>query len=81
MAVEAAATGKPVYISPLERKFLAPAMKFDAFHESLRRRGVARKFEGEIADWSYELLDETRRAAEEVIRRMRSREVSPKRVR
>lgn len=69
MAVEAASTGKPVYIAPLERKPFAPVMKFDAFHESLHRRGIARKFEGAIADWSYEPLNETRRAAEEVLRR------------
>lgn len=71
MAAEAASTGKPVYILPLARRPFASPRKFDAFHEDLRARGASRLFHGEIAAWTYEPLDETARAADEIIRRWR----------
>jgi mitochondrial fission protein ELM1 len=71
MATEAATTGKPVYILNLRRKSFASARKFDAFHADLIARGVAREFRGEIAAFDCAPLDETGRAAEEVIRRWR----------
>ena len=40
MAVEAAATGKPLYIVDIP----GGSAKFDRLHESLRKRGVARTF-------------------------------------
>ncbi len=73
MATEAAATAKPLYILPMRRKPFASASKFDAFHESLCKRGASRVFRGEIEAWIYEPLDETARAATEVIRRWRAR--------
>ncbi|MFN0024291.1 MAG: mitochondrial fission ELM1 family protein [Parvularculaceae bacterium] len=72
MATEAASTGKPVYILPLRRKAFASAGKFDGFHASLRNHGAARLFNGEIEAWTYAPLDETARAASEVIRRWRA---------
>lgn len=69
MAVEAAATGKPVYVLRLARKPFSPARKFDAFHQSLAARGAARRFEGALERWRYEPLDETARAAREAVRR------------
>lgn len=71
MATEAAATGRPVFVLRLERKAFASARKFDAFHESLRRRGVSKPFAGRLETWAYEPLDETARAADETIRRWR----------
>ncbi|MFZ5617927.1 MAG: mitochondrial fission ELM1 family protein [Pseudomonadota bacterium] len=71
MATEAAATGKPVFVLRLRRKAFAPARKFDAFHESLRQRGVSKFFAGRLETWTYEPLDETARAADEAIRRWR----------
>jgi uncharacterized protein len=59
MAVEAAATGKPVYIVDLP----GGDPKFAHLHASLEQRGIARKFTGEIAQWSYEPLNETARIA------------------
>jgi mitochondrial fission protein ELM1 len=59
MAVEAAATGKPVYIVDIP----GGATKFDRLHESLMKRGIARKFGGKIEPWSYEPLNETARVA------------------
>lgn len=71
MAAEAASTGRPVYILPMRRKPFASARKFDAFHDDLRARGAARDFAGGIESFEYDPLDETGRAAEEVIRRWR----------
>ncbi|NOT42438.1 MAG: hypothetical protein HOP13_18330 [Alphaproteobacteria bacterium] len=59
MAVEAAATGKPVYIVDLP----GGDPKFTHLHKLLERRGIARKFTGEIAQWTYEPLNETARIA------------------
>ena len=59
MAVEAATTGKPVYIVDLP----GGDSKFTRLHADLERRGIARKFTGEIAQWTYEPLNETARIA------------------
>jgi mitochondrial fission protein ELM1 len=71
MAVEAASTGRPVYVWRLPRRLFGAAAKFNAFHESLSARGVARTFDGRLEDWTYEPLDETARAATEALRRWR----------
>jgi mitochondrial fission protein ELM1 len=47
--------------------------KFDRFHQDLQRRGIARPFTGALADWSYPPLDETNRAAGELLRRFDAR--------
>jgi uncharacterized protein len=59
MAVEAGSTGKPVYIVALP----GGDSKFTRLHAELERRGIARKFTGEIAQWTYEPLNETARIA------------------
>lgn len=59
MAVEAAGTGKPVYVVDLP----GGDSKFTRLHADLERRGIARKFTGEIAQWTYEPLNETARIA------------------
>jgi mitochondrial fission protein ELM1 len=59
MAVEAAATGKPVYVIDLP----GGDSKFTRLHADLERHGIARKFTGEIARWTYEPLNETARIA------------------
>jgi hypothetical protein len=71
MAAEAAATGKPVHVISLPRRWggLAAA-KFDRFHAALARRGASRKFTGRFEQWTYETLDETARAAAEIARRI-----------
>ena len=71
MAIEAAQTGAPVHIIRMARKPFASAKKFDAFHQSLRERGVARYFDGGLKKWNYQPLDETSRAADEILRRLR----------
>lgn len=69
LATDAAATGKPIHV-------LATAgggVKFDRFHEDLRQRGIARPFTGALESWSYPPLDETNRAASELLRRLDGR--------
>jgi hypothetical protein len=62
LACEAAATGKPVHIFPLE----GGSKKFRKFHDSLAQRGITRPFTGKIEQWSYTPLDETGRAAKQI---------------
>lgn len=70
MASEAASTGKPVYVVDLD----GGSAKFRAFHADLRADGIARPFTGELASWGYEPLDDTRRVAEEIRRRLEARD-------
>ena len=68
MTSEAGATGRPVHIHPWRdnsRAGLAP--KFAAFHKALTERGVTRPLSKDFSEWTYEPLDETRRAAREII--------------
>lgn len=66
MITEAATTGKPVHLLELE----GGNDKFARFHESLRTRGITKVFDGALPVWSYEALDETGRAAAEIVRRL-----------
>lgn len=65
MAAEAGVTGKPVHVLTMDR--LRPGGKFEHFHQALRDQGVTRPFAGHLTEWTYEPLDETRRAAAKVI--------------
>jgi len=73
MATEAAATGKPVHVIPLD----GGSTKFDLFHRQLRRYGAARWFTGDLESWSYTPLRETDRAAAELLARLRARRRAP----
>lgn len=66
MVSEAAATGKPVYVVPLE----GGSAKFARFHQAMREAGITRDFAGTIEDWTYTPPDDTARAAAEIRRRM-----------
>jgi len=72
MATEAASTGKPVFILKME----GSSLKFRLFHEELERQGAARPYGGAFHGWTYEPVDETGRAAREVLARMRGETVS-----
>lgn len=65
MATEAAATGKPVHILPMDAR--NAGAKFGRFHQGLQEYGAARPWSGELRAWKYTPLDETRRAAEAVL--------------
>lgn len=66
MAVEAAGTGKPVFVLKMDGE----SRKFRAFHQSLEDHGAARPFGGHFHGWTYEPLAETDRLAAEVLARM-----------
>ncbi|MEQ8179802.1 MAG: mitochondrial fission ELM1 family protein [Amphiplicatus sp.] len=70
MTTEAALTGKPVQMLALDTANAVGAEKFARFRKDLRKRRVARFFTDRLRRWSYEPLDETARAAEEVVRRL-----------
>jgi uncharacterized protein len=69
LATDAATTGKPVHVLAMA----GGGRKFERFHEELRGRGVSRPFSGELSTWSYTPLDETNRAAAELLRRFDTR--------
>jgi mitochondrial fission protein ELM1 len=69
MATEAASTGKPVFILKME----GHSVKFRLFHEELERQGAARPYGGAFHGWTYEPVDETGRAAAEVLARIDAR--------
>ena len=66
MVSEACRTGKPVHVIDLD----GGSAKFTAFHKSFREAGFTRPFSGEAAQWTYEPLDETGRAAADIRRRL-----------
>ncbi|HEY9549176.1 MAG TPA: mitochondrial fission ELM1 family protein [Kiloniellaceae bacterium] len=69
MVSEAASTGKPVHVVHLQ----GSSAKFTRFHEALVAPGIARPFTGTLEAWSYAPLDETRRVAGEIRRRLLER--------
>ena len=66
MVSEAASTGKPVYVAALD----GGSTRLDAFHALLRHEGVTRAFDGTLATWSYEPVNDTPRIAAEIRRRL-----------
>lgn len=69
MAVEAAATGKPVLIVGVDGE----AGKIGRLHRALYERGCARPFRGRLDNWRPEPLRESDRAAGEVLRLLAAR--------
>jgi len=58
MVSEAAATGKPVHVMPLEGR----SAKFDRFHCAMAEAGITRPFRGTIEHWSYVPPEDSARA-------------------
>lgn len=73
MVSEAAATGKPVHVIPLE----GSSERFDAFHRAMQAGGFTRPLEagsgGALETWEYIPLDETGRIAAEIAKRLEDR--------
>ena len=69
MVTEAASTGKPVHVVPLE----GGSRKFLQFHRLMREAGVTRPFAGTLESWRYEPPNDTARAAAEIHRRLAER--------
>ena len=65
MVTEAASTGKPVYIAHLP----GGSRKFDDFHKAMRDDGITRPLTGDLQQWSYQPVNDTALAADEVRRR------------
>jgi uncharacterized protein len=65
MPAEAAATGKPVYLLPMEGE----QARKRRFHAELAAMSIARRFNGELESWAYPPLRETDRLAAEILRR------------
>jgi mitochondrial fission protein ELM1 len=66
MASEAASTGKPLFVAPLD----GGSDKFTRFHEDLAARGISRPFAGRWETWAYPPLRETDRIAAVVRERL-----------
>ncbi|WP_236634300.1 mitochondrial fission ELM1 family protein [Caulobacter sp. X] len=66
MATEAASTGKPVFVLKMD----GHSLKFRLFHEELERMGAARPYGGAFHGWTYAPVNETDRAAREVLARL-----------
>jgi uncharacterized protein len=63
MAAEAASTGKPVFLLPVD----GPSGKLAAFHDALIEQGAARWFVGAFEQWDYSPLREADRIAERLL--------------
>ncbi len=62
MISEACATGKPVYVARLP----GSSKRFDAFFDNLRQRGLIQWFDGHLALWENNRLDDMDHIAEQV---------------
>ena len=65
LATDAAATGKPLFVLPMDGR----SRKLERFHADLERRGISHPFVGELTAPAYPPLLETDRAARELLRR------------
>ena len=66
MISEAIATGKPVYAAPMA----GGNRRLARFQSALRADGILRPFDGRLAEWRYEPVNETPRIAGEIRRRI-----------
>ncbi len=69
MTSEAVSTGKPVYAA----RMAGGNRRLARFQAALREEGVLRPFDGRLAEWRYEPVDETPRVAAELLCRMETR--------
>ncbi len=69
MTSEAAATGKPIYLLPLD----GGNAKFKRYHEALKRHGVTRIYAGQMEHWTYKPLKENQRAAKWILKKIKER--------
>jgi mitochondrial fission protein ELM1 len=65
---EAAATGKPIYMIPLE----GHSTRVSEFHKNMMDRGILRIFDGTLEDWIYAPLNDSALIAEEIKKRLKS---------
>lgn len=65
LATDAAATGVPLFTMTMP----GHSPKLSRFHDALKARGIARPYVGDLTGEPYEPLEETDRAAKELLRR------------
>ena len=66
MTSEAVSTGRPVYAA----RMAGGNRRLARFQAALREEGILRPFEGRLAEWRYEPVNEVPRVAAELLRRM-----------
>ena len=76
MTSEAVSTGKPVYAA----RMAGGNRRLARFQAALREEGVLRPFDGRLAAWRYEPVNETPRVAAELLRRMEARNLQARRL-
>ena len=69
MTSEAVSTGKPVYAA----RMAGGNRRLTRFQAALMAEGVLRRFEGRLADWRYDPINEAPRVAAELLRRLGAR--------
>lgn len=65
MVSEAASTGKPVYLIKLD----GHSDKIDSFHAHLQRQNIIKTFDGELENYTYPPLGDSKRIADEILSR------------
>ena len=73
MISEAISTGTPVYVA----RMVGGSRRLARFHASLREAGIVRPFDGRLAEWHYQPVNETPRIAAEVRRRVKAARAAP----
>lgn len=68
MITEAAGTGKPIYMYPLE----GGSRRIARFHAAVIKAGAARWFDRTLASWSYTPINDTEKVAEAIRQRLRA---------
>ena len=66
MISEAAITEKPIYVVQL--KIIKDDYRFKRFFKLFHELGIIRYFEGQIENWTYEKLYETKRISNIIIK-------------
>lgn len=69
MITEAASTGRSIFIADLPVKKAVRTKKFTILHKAIENCGASKRWPGTIKPWTYKPLQETKRAAEEIVRR------------
>lgn len=62
MTCDAATTGKPVYVIPME----GGAPRLNAFHRNMKAVGITRVFDGNLERWDYEPLRDAQKIAQAI---------------
>ncbi|MBL4803537.1 MAG: mitochondrial fission ELM1 family protein [Alphaproteobacteria bacterium] len=70
MLSEACTTGKPVYMIAMDKNRPNKEGRIDKLHQTLKKSGCLRDFEGQLAHWEYARLNDSEMVADEIRKRM-----------